>query len=101
MENENNKDFENIEETVVKIKKCKTVFPFISSIISILTLPFWYLSLPLGIYGLVGGIKVNKKTGLKLSKTAFILSLVSLTLFLIIYSQTILVIYWDILKFIL
>lgn len=96
MENKNNKDFENIENLDKKEKKCKIIFPFITSIISIFTLPFWYLSLPLGIYGLVGGIKANKKTGSKFAKTAFILSLVSLTLFLCVYSQAILIIYLDI-----
>ena len=74
------------------MEKKKNIFgidSMIIGIISIFTVLFWYICLPLSIYALVRGIICSKKTGSKFAKTGFILSLISITLCVLIYTQTI------------
>lgn len=73
----------------VIVRKDRGIDAFVLSIISILSTFFWYISLPAGIYALVRGIIATKKSGSKLAKASFIISLIALTICFAIYTQTI------------
>lgn len=57
----------------------------ILGIISILTVFFWYITLPAGILAIVFGVKSARRTGSKLGKAGMVLGIVGLTLFVFIY----------------
>ena len=78
-----------MEEDIKNKKEAKGIDAFVLSIIASLTIWFWYICLPASIYALVRSIIVTKKSGRKLAKAAFIISLSALTLCVAIYTQTI------------
>lgn len=84
MEDKYNEEFE---------KKSKGIDAFVTALISLITFMFWYLCLPLSIYGLVKGIIALNESGSKLAKTAIILSIIAMTLCVVVYTQRVLYIY--------
>lgn len=84
------------ENKVIKEEKIdRGIDAFVLSIISIFTIMFWYLCLPLNIYALTRSVTANRKSGSKLAKSAFIIALISLTIHVVIYSQVVLLVYLE------
>lgn len=80
----------NNKDNTEKVKKQSIgIDAFVASIISILSTPFWYICLPTSIYSLVRSVIYAKKSGHSLSKAAFIISVIALTIFVAIHTQAI------------
>ena len=58
---------------------------FVCGIISILTVLFYYISIPTGVISLICSVKGIKKSGSKLAKTGMILGIIGLSLCVLIY----------------
>lgn len=82
-----------MEEKIKVKKKDRGIDSFVVSIVSVFTVMFWYLCLPLSIYALVRSVIATKKSGSKLAKAAFIISLIVLTIHVFIYSQSLILLY--------
>lgn len=54
-------------------------------IISIITVAFWYITLPAGILAIIFGVKAIKRTGSKIGKAGLITGIIGLSLFAFIY----------------
>lgn len=54
-------------------------------IISIITVAFWYITLPAGILAIIFGVKAIKRTGSKVGKAGLITGIIGLSLFAFIY----------------
>lgn len=76
-----------VKEKNKRLKNYKGIDGFVLSIVSMITVFFWYLSIPAAIYGMVMSILAVRSTGSKLGKAGFIIALVALTLCVAIYSQ--------------
>ena len=66
------------------------VASFVLGIISILSVFFWYITLPTGILAIIFGAKSAKRLGSKLGKTGLIMGIIGLSLFAFIYVSLIL-----------
>ncbi len=78
-----------------EINKSKTgmhIASFILGIISVVSVLFWYITIPTGILAIVFGVKSIKKIGSKLGKTGMILGIIGLSLFVFIYISLVLII---------
>ncbi len=80
---------DKIENEEKRKKVDKGVDAFILSIISVFSIFFWYICITASIYGLVRSILAVKRSGHNLAKSAYIISLISLTICIGIYSQII------------
>ncbi len=69
---------------------------FICGLLAVLTAGVFYLSLPLGILGIVFGAQGVKKSGSKLAKAGLILAIIGLSLTVLIYLVLIGLIFFDI-----
>lgn len=54
-------------------------------IISIITVAFWYITLPAGILAIIFGVKAIRRTGSKVGKAGLITGIIGLSLFAFIY----------------
>ena len=54
-------------------------------IISIITVAFWYITLPAGILAIIFGVKSIRRTGSKIGKAGLITGIIGLSLFAFIY----------------
>lgn len=54
-------------------------------IISIITVAFWYITLPAGILAIIFGVKAIKRTDSKIGKAGLITGIIGLSLFAFIY----------------
>lgn len=54
-------------------------------IISIITVAFWYITLPAGILAIIFGVKAIKRIGSKIGKAGLITGIIGLSLFAFIY----------------
>ena len=70
-------------------KSAASVTAFICGLLSILTSPFYYLALPLGILGIVFGTISAHRVGSKLGKAGLILGIIGLSLFVLLYATLI------------
>ena len=61
------------------------VASLVLGIISILSVLFWYITLPTGILAIIFGAKSSKKLGSKLGKAGLIMGIIGLALFAFIY----------------
>ena len=68
-----------------KNKVAMPIASLVCGIICVLTVIFWYVSVPTGILAIVFGVKSIKKYGSKLGKAGMILGIVGLSLFVLIY----------------
>ena len=79
-----------------KIKENKTsshVASLVLGIISIVTILFWYISIPSGIISIVLGSKSYKKYDKKIGLAGMITGIVGLSLCLLIYISVIIIIF--------
>ncbi|MGN1270405.1 MAG: hypothetical protein ACI4UX_00155 [Clostridia bacterium] len=60
-------------------------------IISIITVAFWYITLPTGILAIVFGVKSIRRTGSKIGKAGLITGIIGLSLFTFIYISLIII----------
>jgi len=58
---------------------------FVCGIISILTVLFYYISIPTGIIAIICSVKGIKKSGSKLAKAGLILGIIGLSLCVLLY----------------
>ena len=60
-------------------------------IISIITVAFWYITLPAGILAIIFGVKSIRRTGSKIGKAGLITGIIGLSLFTFIYISLIII----------
>ena len=60
-------------------------------IISIITVAFWYITLPAGILAIIFGVKAIKRTDSKIGKAGLITGIIGLSLFAFIYISLIII----------
>lgn len=75
-----------------KNKSAMGIAGFVLGIISTLSTPFWYITLPTGVLAIIFGAKSSKKTGSKLGKAGMILGIVGLSIFAFIYISLVMLI---------
>lgn len=61
------------------------VAALVLGIISVLTVAFWYISIPTGILAIIFGVKSARKTGSKMGKAGMVLGIVGLALCVFMY----------------
>lgn len=66
-------------------KSSMHIAALVTGIISIVSMLFWYITIPTGIMAIVFGAKSAKKTGSKIGKAGMILGIIGLSLFAFIY----------------
>ena len=69
------------------------VVSLVLGIISIVTVLFWYLSLPCGIVSIVFGIKSYKKYDQKVGLAGMILGIIGVSLCILIYISLIIIVF--------
>ena len=74
-----------MKEKEDKNKSAMAISGLVCGIISIITIAFYYLSLPTGIIAIVFGTKSTRRTGSKLGKTSLILGIIGLCLCIFLY----------------
>ena len=68
-----------------KVKSGMPIASLVLGIISLVTVLFWYITLPTGIMAIVFGVKSIKKMGSKLGKAGMVTGIIGLSIFAFIY----------------
>ena len=75
-----------------KKKSTMHIASLVLGIISIITVLFWYMSLPTGILAIIFGVKSARKTGSKIGKAGMVTGIVGISISAFIYMSIIAII---------